>query len=88
MTLEQDLGIEFTEAVQVVEASFADREVAEKLAIESGSPILYVERIMYGKRHKPVEIFQSSYRGDQFKFIIRLKNIKSKRGSQWVHKLD
>jgi len=87
-TLEEDLGIKFTEAVQTVEASFADQEVAEKLGIASGSPILSVERIMYTKGRNPVEIFQSSYRGDQYKFIIRLKNVTSKYGSKWVQKLD
>ncbi|MDP2971152.1 MAG: GntR family transcriptional regulator, partial [Deltaproteobacteria bacterium] len=37
--LEQDMGIRFTEVVQKIEASFADKEVAEKLEIASESPI-------------------------------------------------
>lgn len=82
--LEQDLKIRFTEAFQMVEASFADQEVAEKLNILSGSPILFVERIMYAKNRRPVEIFQSSYRADIYKFIIRFIKIKAKKGSEWV----
>ena len=78
-TLEEDCGVQFTEAVQTIEASFADQEVAEKLEIASGSPVLFVERIMYGKRHKPVELFRSFYRGDLYRFIVRFKNVKK----QW-----
>ena len=83
--LEQDIGIQFTEAFQTIEASFADQEVAEKLSVSPGSPILFVERIMYTKRRKPVELVQSSYRGDLYKYIVRLKTVKRKKGSVWVH---
>ena len=83
--MEQDLGIRFTEAFQTIEASFADQEVAHKLGIPSGSPILFVERIMYAKNRKPVEVVQSSYRGDLYKYIVRLKSVKRKQGSIWIH---
>jgi len=83
--LERDLKVEFTEAVQTIEASFADQEVAEKLEVASGSPILFVEKIMYSKQHKPIELFQSSYRGDLFKFIVRFNKVKRRSGSQWIH---
>jgi GntR family transcriptional regulator len=86
--LEQDLSIRFIEAVQTIEASFASQEVAEKLEIASGSPILFVERIMYVQKRKPVEVFQSSYRGDLYKFIVRFKNVQGKDGSKWVYQLD
>ena len=80
--LERDLGIRFTDAIQTMEASFASQDVAAKLAIASGSPILFVEKIMYAHKHRPIEVFQSSYRGDLCKFIVRFKNIRSR----WVHK--
>lgn len=86
--IEQDLGIEFTEAYQTVEASFSDHEVSEQLGTSSGSPILFVERIMYTKKRRPVEFVQSSYRGDLYKYIVRLKNLKRKRGSVWVHQAE
>jgi GntR family transcriptional regulator len=81
--MEQDLGIRFTGAVQTIEAHFADHEVSKQLAIPSGSPILFVERIMYTKKQKPVEIFQSSYRGDMYKFIVRYKNVLRKGENRW-----
>ena len=83
--LEQDLGIQFTEAVQTIEASFSDQEVSEQLRIASGSPILLVERIMYTKQRKPVEVVQSSYRGDLYKYVVRLKNVGRKDKRFWAH---
>lgn len=83
--LEEDLGIQFTEAFQTIQASFADQEVAEQLGIHSGSPILFVERIMYTEKEKPVELVQSSYPGDLYKYIVRLKNIRKKGANIWIH---
>lgn len=82
--LEQDFGIKFTEAFQTMEATFCDQELADKLKIPPGSPILFVERIMYVKNRVPFEIVQSSYRGDLYKYVTRLKPVKRSEGSYWV----
>jgi GntR family transcriptional regulator len=79
--LEQDVGVRFADAIQTMEATFANQEVAAKLAIASGSPVLFIEKIMYTQKHRPVELFQSWYRGDLCKFIVRFKNVRSR----WVH---
>jgi GntR family transcriptional regulator len=84
--MEQNLGIRFGEALQTIEACFADAEVSDQLMIPSGSPILFVERVMYDDKQKPVEIYQSSYRGDSYKFIVRFKRVKGKKGSTWIHR--
>ena len=86
--LEQDLGIRFTEAVQTITASFADPETAAHLAVPSGSPILFTERIMYAKGRKPVEVFHSSYPGDLYKFVVRYKNVVRRNGSTWVQRKE
>lgn len=86
--MEEDFKIQFTEAFQTIEATFADQEVAQQLQVASGSPILFVERIMYAKKRKPVEFVQSSYRGDLYKYIVRLKRVKSKTSGAWVHQVD
>ena len=83
--LEQDFNIEFSEVVQIIQASFADQEVSEKLGVPSGSPMLFVERVLYTKHRKPVQMFQAYYRGDLFKYIVRIKNIRRKNGNIWVH---
>ena len=83
--IEEDLNIQFTEAFQTIEASFADKEVSERLRVAQGSPILYVERVMYTGKHKPVEFVQTSYRGDLYKYIVRLKTVRRKHDSIWIH---
>lgn len=82
--LEVDMGFEFEEAFQTIEASFSDQEVSAKLEIPSGSPILYVERIMYDKKNKPIEFVQTSYRGDIYKYVVRMKLDKGDKERRWV----
>jgi len=82
--LEKDLGIRFTGAFQTIEASFADQDLAENLKIVIGSPILFSERIMYAKGEKPVELVQSSYRGDFFKYTARLRNVRRGGRNVWI----
>lgn len=86
--MEQDLGVKFAEAFQTIEASFADQEIALKLGVASGVPILLVERTMYTKNRKPVEFVKSYYRGDLYKYIVRLKNVRRKQVSVWVHQTE
>jgi GntR family transcriptional regulator len=83
--LEKDCGVKFTEAVQTIEASFADQETAEKLEVESGAPILVVERILFNEDKKPVEIFCSANIGEKYKFTVRFKKIRKKNQDQWVN---
>lgn len=83
--LEQDLGYKFTEAFQTIEASFANHKVAKKLGVALGSPILFAERVMYVKKRKPIELVRTSYRGDLYKYIVRLKNLRKRGETRWVH---
>lgn len=67
---EQDLGIQFGEAFQTIQASFADQEISEQLGWTPASPILFAERIMYDRKDKPFELVQSSYRGDLYIYKV------------------
>ncbi len=84
--LEEKLGYDFDEAFQTIEASFSDQEVSSRLEIPSGSPILYVERVMYDKNQQPIEYVQSSYRGDLYKYVVRMKLNKEDKEQLWVQK--
>lgn len=83
--LEKELMIAFTEAYQTIEASFSDSEVSEKLGIPLGTPMLFVDRVMYADNKKPVSLLQISYRGDMFRYIARFTSLKRKTGNIWVH---
>jgi len=82
--LEVDLGIDFDEAFQTIEASFSDQETSEKLEVPSGSPILFVERIMYDSSKNPFELVQTSYRGNSYKYVVRLKMDKANKKARWI----
>jgi len=83
--LEQDLNIKFSEAVQSIQATFANQEVADKLQVPSGSPTLFVERVLYTEDHKPIQMLQAYYRGDLFKYTVRLKNVRRNNKNVWIH---
>jgi GntR family transcriptional regulator len=83
--LEQDLSIELTDSYQTIQASFADQEISNQLNVPPGSPILYIERIIYTRKNKPVEVLHASYRGDLFKYVVRLRNVRRKNGNFWIH---
>jgi len=83
--IEEDLKISFTEAYQTIEASFSDMEISEKLGIPLGTPMLFIDRIMYTDKKKPVLLVNISYRGDMFKYIARFRNLKRKKRSIWAH---
>ena len=83
--LEKDIGLYLTEAFQVIDVILADEIVAEKLGVESGLPILFIERIMYIANKTPVEIVQSFNRADMYKYIVRLKRFnRGKNDSVWL----
>lgn len=83
--LEQDLHVEFDEALQTIEASFSDQYVSEMMKISSGSPILFVERIMYDTKKKPFELVQTYYRGDIYKYVVRLKIDRENKDKRWIY---
>lgn len=82
--LEVDLGVEFDEAYQTIEASYSDKDISSKLKLPVGSPILYVERIMFGAKKKPIELVQSSYRGDIYKYVVSMKFDRRGKKGRWV----
>ena len=43
---------------------------------------------VYDRIRRPVELVQTSYRGDVYKYVVRLKRTKGKRGHVWVHQAE
>jgi len=82
--IEQDLRIRFTGAFQTIEASFADHETASHMGVSPGFPILLIERVMFTDNDKPIELVQSSHRGDLHKFTVRLKRMNRSNKGIWI----
>lgn len=82
--LEQNLKLKLDSAHQTIQASYADQDIAISLGISRGTPTLFVERIVYTEKNKPTHILHASYRGDLFKFVVRLKNVREKNKNIWM----
>jgi GntR family transcriptional regulator len=82
--MEDDLKINFIEAFETIEASFADEEAAAHLGIHPGVPTLLTERIMYDERGKPVELVNTIYEANLYKCCLHLKKVKRGPSFDWI----
>ncbi len=82
--MEDDLKINFIEAFQTIEASFADEETALHLGILPGNPVLITERIMYAEKGRPVELVNTIYEAGLYKGCLRLKKVKRGSSYDWI----
>jgi GntR family transcriptional regulator len=74
--LEQKYRTPLVEAEYRLEAVCADPTVATALCIDVGSPIFLIERTSYSTGHRPVDYEKLHYRGDQIRFVTRLRRRK------------
>ena len=58
----------------VIEMSPAEDEIAALLALPSGSPILRVERIGFGKDRGVLEYAETHYRADRYRFLVEYRS--------------
>jgi len=71
--LENECGIELGHAELKIEAISADEDVAEKLNVGVGSPILRIQRLVFSKSGTPIDFEYLSYRGDAFQYQVRVE---------------
>lgn len=83
MILEDDLDIRADTAIQTVEATIADAQVATLLGIRVGEPLLKVERTVFDVKEKPVEYVSVLYRADKYFYTVNLKRKRSKNSVGW-----
>jgi GntR family transcriptional regulator len=72
-TLEKRYGVRLTKATRSFDARLALEDVARKLDLHPGAPILLFEAVTYGTvegSEVPIEFFKSYFRTDRFKFYI------------------
>ena len=74
--LKEEYNIEFQNAEEIVEAIAANKEDAQKLNIEVGSPLLSLKRFSYDQHNKPIEYSNLIIKGDMYKHKIILSNEK------------
>jgi GntR family transcriptional regulator len=70
--LETKYDMPLVEAEYRLEAVAAEPFVAEALGVETGSPLLLIERTSYCAGNQPVDYEKLYYRGDMVRFVTRL----------------
>lgn len=83
MILEDDLNIRVDTAIQTVEATIADAQLATLLEIRVGEPLLKVERTVFDVKQRPVEYVSVLYRADKYFYTVNLKRERSKNSVGW-----
>ena len=74
--LAEQYGIQMEVTDEVVEAGSATAEEAALLKIAPRSPVFLFTRTCYGENGKPLEFVKSTYRGDRYKIVQRLRRAK------------
>jgi GntR family transcriptional regulator len=70
--LDQDPETHMSAGHQTIRAEIGSREVCERLGLESGAPVLYCSRSIYGRSGRPLSHVEMYYPGERFSFEIRL----------------
>ncbi|ELK44456.1 GntR family transcriptional regulator [Halobacillus sp. BAB-2008] len=70
--IEENHDYKIDKATQVIEATTADQEQSELLAIPYGAAVLHIERLSVLTNGTPFEVVKSSYRADRYKFISEI----------------
>jgi GntR family transcriptional regulator len=83
MILEDEMGITADRAVQTIEATIADAQLATLLQVRFGEPLLSVERTVYDQINKPIEYVSVHYRADKYFYTAFLKRKKTKYAAGW-----
>ncbi len=70
--LQNKFNIIPTEADETLEVTLATPNEASQLQIKPGAPLLLNERLLYNQNREPVEFVKILYRGDRYRYLIRL----------------
>lgn len=70
-TLEDDYGVELTYADEEVDATEAEANVAERLEVPSGSPVLRIRQVIYSSKGRATIYALGFYRSERHTLFIR-----------------
>jgi GntR family transcriptional regulator len=77
-------GVEFGRVRQVISARLADAAVARALAVDVGSALLAVNRLIYDTQDRPVQWLQGLYRPDRYQYEMQLSRVGGIDAKVWV----
>lgn len=65
-------GVDMASARQSVKADVADIELAARLNLRPGDPVLSVDRVVFNKFEEPLFYVQTRYRADKYTYTVHL----------------
>lgn len=71
--LENNFQISLGHADLQISAIASDASLATKLGVNEGSPVMFIERVIYTRSGMPLEYEQLFYRGNSFEFKVRVE---------------
>jgi len=87
LMLLEESGVQVGRATQVISARLADAEVAPHLDVAVGSALLSVQRVVFDRRHRPVQWLLGLYRPDRYEYRTELSRVGRIDARVWVNKL-
>lgn len=84
LALLEELGIKIGTATQWIGAKLADAVVGPLLALELGSPLLSVTRVVRDQHRQPVQLLRGLYRPDRYQYEMQLSRAKDDGARVWV----
>lgn len=73
--LENDLQIALGHADLQINSTLASDTLADQLRVAEGSPVLFIERVIHTPDGTPLEYEELYYRGDAFRFKVRVDRV-------------
>ncbi|MEO3388623.1 GntR family transcriptional regulator [Mesorhizobium sp. CAU 1741] len=83
LLLMERAGIKVSAADQSVSAKLADTMVAPLLQVETGSPLLWVKRLVFDQNDRPVEYLHALYRPDIYEYQMSMSRVEGEQAALW-----
>lgn len=88
LALLERAGVTISHARQTISATLADNVTAPLLGISLGWPLLKVDRTVYDKSERPVELINVYYRPDLYQISLNLSRVTGTEGNFWQARTD
>jgi GntR family transcriptional regulator len=86
LILLEEAGVRIGHATQNISARLADASSAQHLAVNVGSALLAVTRLIHDDQGRPVQWLHGLYRPDRYQYQMQLSRVGSIDAKVWVSK--
>ncbi len=73
LVLQEDFGVLFSEATEIIRAEAATAEEASALSVRRGSPLIVIYRWVSDNRGRPIEYARAAAPGDRYQYLAKLR---------------